>query len=305
MCYFLPKNVWRAVRKPFGVICAFLWLMVTPLHNAVASDRVLTFRVQSHDLARYLAYMQGKNPLQTNDILAPGLTRHVAELWLFQLAPVLGGCRCSVRYESYQTDTTHARAIAELVAGRVLADPVAGFREDSRYADQVWFSDPPVLPADEFLVGIYTHRSRDDVLRAANAQSLRALTYAVGSSWEIDQKVLSAKGLKWAQADNWTSALKMIEARRADAILQPFSVLPFGALAPDGYEANFVPVPGFMVRFGHGRYFTVSKRHPDGALFLQHLNAGLQRLKDSGFMSRLWVASGVVRSETRYLKELP
>lgn len=270
---------------------------------AQSEERVLTFRVPSHDLARYQNYLQARDPLDVSNIFRLGLTRHTAEMWLFQIAPVLGGCRCTVRYQAYQTDTTHARAIAEVVAGRALADPVAGFKEDSRYGDQVWFSDP-ILGGDDFLVGIYTHHSRTDVLGLKEVDRLRELIYVVGRGWEVDRKVLNAKGLRFVEADNWSSALRLIEARRADAMLQPFSAQPRGALSAAGYEAQFVPVPGFMLRFGYGRHFTVSKKHPDGEAFVRHLNAGLQRLRDSGFLQRLWQDAGVLRSEARSMQEV-
>lgn len=295
---------WHLLRRMTQRWWTALCLCVAaPAAWAQADDRVLTFRVQPHDLARYQNYMQGRDPLDIGEIFRVGLTRHTAEMWLFQVASVLGGCRCNIRYQAYQTDTTHSRAVAELVAGRTVSDPVAGFKEDSRYADQVWFSDP-ILSGDDFLVGIYTHQSRADVLALQDAERLRELIYVVGRGWEMDRKVLSSKGLRFVDADNWSSALRLIEARRADAILQPFSSQPRRALAADGYEANFVPVPGFMVRFGYGRHFTVSKKHPEGEAFLRHLNAGLRMLRDSGFVQRLWLEAGVVHADARQFREV-
>ncbi len=260
-------------------------------------------RVLPNDLARYAAYMQGRDPLDLGELPNTGLTRHVAEMWLFEAAAALGGCGCRIRYEPYQADTTHSRTIAELVAGRQLSDPVAGFREDSRYRNQVGFTDA-VLRGEDFLVGIYTHQSRSDVLQLRELPRLRALNYVIARSWEIDRSVLRSKGLRCMEADNWNSALRLIEARRADAILQPFSTQPRRALAADGYEAEFVPIPDCMLRFGHGRHFTVSQRHPDGAAFLQELNTGLRQLQKQGFVQRLWLASGVVQPDTHHFLEV-
>lgn len=295
--------LWHLMLQGLSWIARIALLCAAAQAGAQTQERVLTFRVQAHDLARYQNYMQGRDPQDLSEMPRVGLTRHVAEMWLFQVAPVLGGCRCSIRYQAYQTDTTHARAIAEMVAGRSLSDPVAGFKEDSRYADQVWFSDP-VLTGDDFLVGLYTHQSRTDVLAVQDLDRLRALTFVVGRGWEVDRKVLATKGLRFVEADNWVSALRLIEARRADAILQPFSLQPRRALAADGYEASFVPVPDVMLRFGYGRHFTVSRKHPDGAQFVQQVNAGLRTLRDSGFLQRLWLNAGVVHADTRHFREV-
>jgi hypothetical protein len=273
---------------------------------AWASDgakRHLMFRVPPQDLARYQAYMQSRDPSNLSDIPRVGLTRHVAEMWLFQLAALQGGCGCLIGFQPYETETTHARTIAEISAGRRLSDPVAGFREDSRYGEDVLFSEA-ILSGDDFLVGMYTHESRTDVLNQQEASRLRDLTYVIARGWEVDRKVLKAKGLRWVEADNWTSALRLIEARRADAILQPFSSQARRALGATGYEAAFVPVPGFMLRFGYGRHYTVSKKHPEGVEFLRQIDAGLRLLRDSGFIQRLWLASGVIHTEVRQFQEV-
>lgn len=280
-----------------------LWTAHLEAWASDATQRRVVFRVPPQDLARYQAYMQSRNPFNLNDISRAGLTRHVAEMWLFQTVVVQGGCDCQVEFQSYQVETTHARTIAEIAAGRQLSDPIAGFRQDSRYGDGVWFSDP-ILDGDDFLVGIYTHHSRTDVLNQQDASRLRDLTYVIARGWEVDRKVLKAKGLRWVEADNWTSALRLIEARRADAILQPFSTQARRALGADGYEASFLPVPGFMMRFGHGRHFTVSKKHPQGAEFLQQIDTGLRALRESGFVQRLWLASGVIHADARQFQEV-
>jgi len=281
----------------FGVACApVVWVHGRETRTAV-------FRVPAHDLARYQAYMQSLSSVDLKDVSRKGLTRHVAEMWLFQLAAARGGCSCRIEFEPYQVETTHARTIAEISAGRRLSDPIAGFREDSRYGEGVSFSDP-ILSGDDFLVGIYSHESRTDVLNQQDSSRLRDLMYVIVHGWEVDRKVLKAKGLRWIEADNWNSALRLIEARRADAILQPFSTQARRALGADGYEAAFVPVPGFMMKFGYGRHFTVSNKHPDGREFLGSINAGLRILRESGFIQRLWLASGVIHADARQFQEV-
>jgi hypothetical protein len=310
--YYLPMKLIKPREGTAG--CSGLWgrrgftlglfcTATVPVWANDAAKRTLVFRVPPQDLARYQAYMQSRNPSNLNDIGRTGLTRHVAEMWLFQTVVAQGGCGCQVEFQSYQVETTHARTIAEISAGRQLSDPIAGFREDSRYGDGVWFSEP-ILDGDDFLVGIYTHQSRTDVLNQQEASRLRDLTYVIARGWEVDRKVLKAKGLRWVEADNWASALRLIEARRADAILQPFSNQARRALGATGYEAAFVPVPGFMLRFGYGRHYTVSKKHPEGVEFLRQIDAGLRLLRDSGFIQRLWLASGVIHTEVRQFQEV-
>lgn len=86
--------------------------------------------------------------------------------------------------------------------------------------------------------------------------------------------------------------------------MQPFSSRSDMALGEQGIEAEYVPIPGWRMGFGHARHFTFSRLHPDGAWLLSHVDRGLQRLRDQGDLDRLWRAAGVIDSRAQTFQEL-
>ena len=270
-------------------------LLVFP--SAAAQPKVWEFPVIDRDFQRYEAYLAGRLPSDIAEFSGAYLNRHVAELWLFAVAPVLGGCDCRIGYRPYGVETTNARSLAEVVAGRIPSDPVAGFAADPRYAGEVAFSDE-ILGGDEFVVGFYTHKSRTDLLALRSADAIRRLRFAVGAHWKVDRQVLAERGWHAVPADDWPSALRQIRAGRADVILQPFAAQADLALAARGLESEFVPIPGFRATFGHARRFAFSTRHPDGSALRLAFNRGLAQLRESGRLAALWRAAGVDNPQT-------
>lgn len=284
----------------FWIGWAGLWLSAT-LH---AQERSFSFPLPENDYQRYLGYTAGRDPLDLDRLPRQGLNRHLMELLVFQNALVLGGCRCQIRFQPYATQTTNARTLIDLQQGRLLASPVAGFRSDSRVVGDVHVSDA-VLEDDAFKVGVYTHVSRADVLAIRDPAAVRQLTFVVVESWEVDLRVLTERKLRHVKAVNWSSALRMLEAGRADAILQPFSNRADMSFDEPSLGLQFKPIPGMKMNFGHGRYYFVSRHHPDGEWFVERLNAGLRRLKADGRLQALRVASGVEDARLKDFVEIP
>jgi hypothetical protein len=289
--------------------CSVRWLLLGVFAAATASavaaqPRVLEFPVIDRDFQRYQSYLAGRHPTDIAGFSGADMNRHVAEMWLFAVAPVLGGCGCRIDYRPYGVETTNARSLADVVSGRQPSDPVAGFASDVRYTDQIAFSDE-ILGADGFVVGFYTHRSRADVLGLRSADALRQLRFAVGAHWQVDRQVLARRGWQAVPADDWPSALRQIRAGRADVILQPFGARADLALASQGLEAEFVPVPGFRMVFGHARHFAFSIRHPDGAALMTHFNRGLAQLRRDGRLDALWRAAGLYNPQTTSWVSVP
>jgi hypothetical protein len=76
------------------------------------------------------------------------------------------------------------------------------------------------------------------------------------------------------------------------------------ALGDRGLEAEFVPIPGWRMGFGHARQYTFSRRHPDGPWLFSHFDEGLRRLRQQGYLDRLWRAAGVIDPRVQTFQEL-
>lgn len=272
-----------------------------PLH---AQQRVLSFKLTSNDYASYRKYLDGRDPLDQKRVVAEGLTRHSMEILVFQMAPVLGGCGCKIEYAPFEVTTTNARMLADVKSGREVSLAVAGFRSDPRMEQDVYVSDA-VLDDKDFMVGLFTHSSRKDLLKISAPQSALKLAFVAVESWDVDLQVLRSRGVRIVTAPSWASALKMLDAGRADVILQPFSNRPdFSFDDPSGTQ-RYLPLPGLKMNFGHGRYYFVSKKHPDGAKFIEHLNAGLRKIKANGLLTSLQKAAGLVDERLTSMREIP
>lgn len=277
-------------------------LLASPLW-AHAQERVFSFPLIENDFEKYNAYLAGRNPLDLEAVKAEGLTRHNMELLVFQNALVLGGCDCRIVYTKYDVATTNARSLVDVNAGRLLSYPVAGFRSDSRSSGGSFFSEP-VLEDDAFQVGLYTDASRKDVLSVTDPAQARLLTFVAAENWEIDIRVLKEKGLRFVTTSDWISALGLIRAGRADVIMQPFSSRPDLSFEDPQLKARFLPIPGLRMRFGHGRHYVVSMRHPEGPWFLQRLNAGLRKLRSSGKLAELQRLAGLTSERVNAFVEV-
>ena len=263
-----------------------------------ASTKTFTFKIGPRNMAEYETFLGGRNPLEINNFEGEGLLRHVLELVLFQRAMHEAPCECVVEYEARSELHTHIRAIADVRAGRVVAHPVAGFSNDPRYTEGVWLSEP-ILAKNDFHVGLYTHASRQSILSIEDPEQVRNLKFTVGRSWVVDNKVIDTFGFAKLPADNWVGALKMLRAGRADVIMQPFVATPDFSFTDAESGERFLPIQGIKLLFGAARQYFVSKKHPDGAFFLENLNAGIKKMQTSGLTERANIAAGLLNPRTR------
>lgn len=261
--------------------------------TAQALDKNYVFPVNEGNLVHYQRFLDGRDPLMIEEFSGSGLNRHVFELITFQRALHEGGCDCTVEYVPFTADTSHARAIVEVKAGREISHPVAGFDNDPRYAEGVYLS-VPILDADEFYVGLYTHSERKDVLSLRDKEAIHNLRYTASESWVVDMLVLRSYRFKVIPAFSWQSAIDMIRFKRADIILQPVSPEPDFHFTIDDEGNHFLPIPGVKLNFPAGRRYFISRNHPDGAEFLEVLNRGLRKLEAIGYLQKGQVAAGVI-----------
>ncbi|TRD16672.1 amino acid ABC transporter substrate-binding protein [Palleronia caenipelagi] len=273
--------------------------------TAAQQETTYVTRLLREDLANYLDMLDGRDPLEIEDLGATASTRMTFEPLVMQVAPVLGGCNCRVVYEPYDVHTPHARTIEQVRAGRELTHGVAGFSDDSRYAEGIWLSEP-ILDRQDFYVGFYTLEERTDVLAVTDFAEIRNLRFGVTRTWELDRDVIAQYGFREQTADSWPTILRMIAAGRADVVLQPFAAssddLSFEDVANG---ARLKPIPGMRLLFGQGRHFIVSQNHPDGAEFLKALNRGIGILRDQGVLRRGMAHAGVIAPQTESFEIFP
>lgn len=231
------------------------------------------------------------------------LDRHMLEVLIFNVAPILGGCNCEIVMKDYSVETPHARSIEEVREGKEISHPITVFSGDSRVAEGVYLSET-ILDPEDFFVGLYTHEGREEILSLTDLDLIKDLNFSVGRDWEIDNKVLDEKGLKKTQADHWGSVIFMLISGRADVIMQPFfnsDDLSFTEAISEGDmgEQKFLPIPNVKMEFPQGRVYFVSKNDPRGPALLEALNRGILELKSrDDFLRRAHEWAGVINPAT-------
>ncbi|MGH1576480.1 hypothetical protein [Planktotalea sp.] len=231
-------------------------------------------------------------------------TRHIAEILIHQIAPVLGGCNCRIMYSPYASDTSHARSLEQIRLSQQVSHGVASFLTDSRAnADGILLSEP-ILAADEFFVGLYTHEARSDILELDDPDELKQLRFGVSRNWEIDRKVLADRNLIEVTADGWNNLMVMVANKRADVIMQPFTAEEDFSFTDSGQGLKLLPIPNYKMLFGDGRSYTISSTHPNGEEFLTALNKGIRLLRENGTIHEFMVNSGVINERVEDFVEL-
>lgn len=283
-----------------------LTLLLTGLFlasNAAANSKIYTTHLIKRNYEDYMEMLDGRDPLSIKDIASVAASRMTIEPLILQIAPVLGGCDCTISYLPYEEHTPHARTIEQVRNGFDITHGIAGFTDDSRYTEGIMMSEP-ILAPEEFYVGFYTHDQREEILGITDVEAIRKLRFAVGRSWEIDNKVLSENALRVVGADSWDNLIFMIVNNRADVVLQPFIAGNDLAFYDIYSDSTFVPIPNFRMLFGQGRHYIVSKRHPDGEEFMAALNRGLKILREDGTLRRAMIYAGVINEQTESFKEV-
>ncbi len=288
------KNI-QTIFRAFAVI-----LSVTFSLSAAHAEEKKVYEVQAIEHLRnsYNSMIEGKDIFDYDSWKEMDLERHTLEMLIFNVAPIVGGCNCEILIKPYAELTPHSRSIAQVQMGELVSHPITIFEGDSRITDDLYTSDP-ILNADEFFVGLYTHESRAEVLNKTTEEEIRKLNFIAGHDWEIDNKILDHFGLTHIMADDWASVIFMLIDGRADVVMQPFFASEdFGFDEEQGTE-HFIPIPGVKMPFPHGRVYFVSKKHPDGAEFITYLNKGIEELRANGdLLRRAHEWAGVINERT-------
>lgn len=257
--------------------------------------KVYEFRTYTHLINAFENLSEGVDIYDPENWQELELDRHQLEMLIFQVAPILGGCECKIVLNSYEVDTPHARSIEQVISGEELSHPIAVFGGDSRVQSDLYLSDP-VLAAEDFFVGLYTHEDRQEVLSITDEDQVRDLRFVAGQDWEIDNKIIDDYGLPHILADNWKSVTYMLRDGRADVLMQPF--FPTSDLSFMDDDMKFIPIPNMRMRFPQSRVYFVSKVHPDGREFSEYLNKGIRILSEGDFLKRAHEWAGVINPAT-------
>ena len=290
----------------FGIAAAFALVTAGVAGVALGQEAVTinpgaarhySFTVDENNLQEYKNFIGSDDPLTITSFEHRNATRHIAEIQIFVLALMRGGCSCTIEIASLPREPSFSRQIDIVSSGHQVSHPIATFTDDPRIDPDKLFLSDLILAKDAFEVGLYTEEGRKDVLSITDINKVRDLRFVVSGGWDLDIDVLKRNNLNFVLGEEWGALLQMIKAGRGDVIMQPFASTPDLSVHYEDVGMTFRPVPGVKMNFGHGRHYFVSKLHPDGANLIGWLNAGIRDLRDEGLLAAFWVQSGVINPQ--------
>lgn len=290
----LPKTI---IGTTIGIVLTALAI------SAQAETKIYNVSMIEANYNDYMELLDGRDPMEIEDRGAFAPTRMTLEPFIFQIAPILGGCDCKIEVHPYTVDTPHARTLEQIRRGVEISHPIAGFESDPRYDENIILSEP-ILTSEEFFVGLYVHEDRKDLLALTNPDDIHALRYVVSEHWEVDKSVINHYGFNMVTGQSWNEIIQFLVAERGDVILQPFTAEADMSFTDTVIDAKFVPIPNVKLAFPFGRYYTVSRKFEGSEDFVEALNKGIKMLRDDGTLYRANIHAGITNPKIEDFTEL-
>lgn len=283
-CHPRPPTRRCLLHAGVGAVAAIAALVALSAQGGVQ----LVVAVPTDVLEDYHAFLKGRNPLELDHYGGPHTRRDVVEVVLLQQALQRGGLSQPVLLEALPNV---ARILREIESGHAVCSSTSYWREDVAPNSAHFLFSDALVEAGQFEAGLYTVPGNRQALAARTLADVRQLRALSNRSWTVDWRTLEQLGVQQLQhVAQWPSMSKMVEADRADFLLAPFQASADLSLVVGG--VRLVPIPGIKVGLNGTRHFLVSRQHPAGRVLLQHLNAGLARLRQQGLIRQAYVQSG-------------
>ena len=169
--------------------------------------------------------------------------------------------------------------------------------------DEGALQNEPVFLSGEIEKGLYARRNLLTPDRQLNIQDIRNLRAVGIRSWRLDWQVLESLSLaSLSTAATTKQMFALIDAGRAD-----FTLLEFSSQEDMGRQVDGIwlyPIQGVKISLPATQHFMVSASLRDSGTVVDALNRGIKRLRESGFIQRCLVNSGVINPAVAYWQTL-
>ncbi|NTS76634.1 hypothetical protein HR060_07100 [Catenovulum sp. SM1970] len=234
-----------------------------------------------HD--RFLAYLDGRDPLSIDTFSSPKLERIFIDIILQKQAIAQAGCNFDIQLEVV---SLYSARMQTLVKGRIgLNYDSYWLNEIENYQDDLYISQA-VIRQGEYKAGIYTSEKNQQALAVKNLSDFQNLSAITSKEWVVDVKTLEKLQPRTLSFDpSWGSITKLVANGWVDVMLAPFRLTPSMAYE---LEPKLVPIPKFYVMLEGSRHFAVSKAYPDSAELFHCLEQGLSHFRESGKLYQVY-----------------
>jgi len=255
--------------------------------SVIAKKDVIKIAIPKDVLISYKNFLGKRKPTEVYNYRNKHSRRDVVEtVLLLKILNLKDDQYKFVEVDSYE------RAIKLIESGQV-----------DVYATSVWKNDiskrtasisPTLIRDGEFTAGIYV---RPDSKFLQGPFNIRRIKFLSNKAWTRDWKTIKSLGPKsLVSTTTWNSVLKMIHAKRADAILAAFP--PNKDLVRYNPITNLVPIPNVKVVINGTRHWAISNNSEKSKLVSKKLQEGVKNLRKKKEFFKAYMQSGFLNERT-------
>lgn len=266
-------------RLTFWLLASLALLTPLQLH----ADEPVVIAVNEDILPDYQHFLNQRDLLSIQNYQGEGARRDVIELVLLMQAVRLGGYQGEIRLQAEQS---YLRTLRDIGEGRFVTSAGLAWLSDIETTDAYYISRA-LIKEGEFVVGFYTTLKNEQALQADSLAKLIPLKVVTNSQWKNDVRTLKTLGLNQiTYSPNWVNMARMIDAGRADITLAPFQTTPDMSIQVG--NVKLFPIKNIKVALAGSRHWPISRKHPQGEVFYQALERGLNELEAKGRIQKAY-----------------
>ncbi len=266
----------------------FLTLLISLTSQVYAKKIIIGV---PHDvLYKFQSFMLGREASDIHSYRGKESNRDVVEVvLLLKILNLKKGQYTFFKVDSYN------RAIKLIQSGRI-----------DLYANTIWYGDGdrkeiqytlPVIRNGEFTAGVYV-RENSPYLTNPNLD-IRELKFLSNKAWTRDWKTLQKMKVKSiSSTTTWSSVMKMIKAKRSDAIMASFPPSNTLIRYNKDNDLSLYPIPNKRIAIEGSRHWIVSMRSKNSKGLLGQINNGIEKFRKDREFFKAFIQSGFFNERT-------
>lgn len=273
-----------------------LVLLAIYLSAPLSASEQITIYIRDDVLEDYQSFVGERNVLTITDFNHRKMRRDVADMVLLQQALALGGFNKAFQYLPGKVNFRNTKM---LETGELLLSFDSYWLSDAERLENAVFISHPIINKGEYFAAVYTSPKNQKALALRKTEDLKQLTGVSTPKWHTDWQTMSKLPLKQLiQEDEWLSQARIVHMGWVDIMLMPFFHDNNGIYQLE--QIKLQRIPEVAVLLDDSRHFVISRHHPEGEAAYQAIQRGLQILRKSGQIEKMYRQAGFLIDPTQF-----
>ena len=270
-------------------------LVILGTNNLYAEVVNISANKVIYDLFNELTDKKGCSEI--DDFKTINIHRGAIELLLICKALNKGGFRPDIEIKKMPN---YSRALEEAKNGKVIMPAETAWKTEIDKSD--FYISDPIFEEGSIELGVYALPTNLGIMKVTSLDELRKYKAVSSDSWVVDWATIKAMEVEAYSVSKLHLMFKLINARRADFVLNEFSSEKDLSMEIEG--VRLVPIPNIKVGLKGSRHFVVSKKVPGAKKLFQALQKGLKKLRLEGTISKDFEKSGIINPRVKNWKRI-